>query len=56
MLDNSDDLEVAGAEAFDLHIHYIVKVPNGTAYNTTVLTAEIDKFNHVNRKFTIENY
>ncbi len=54
----SDGLDsfVAGQTSFDLHNHYIVRIPNTLAYNAIVLRSEIDKFNHVNRKFEIQNY
>lgn len=53
---NTTDAYVAGQSSYDLHNHYLVNVPNTLTYNATEMKAEIDRFNNVNRKFTLQNY
>lgn len=53
---DSTDAYVAGQESFDLHAHFKVRVPPNLVYNSIVLTSQLNKFNQVNRKFSITSY
>ena len=56
--EDPDAVFLADSEAYELHNHFIVRVPAVIMndYGTIVLREEVNKFNHVNRKFTIEEY
>lgn len=56
LLGDTDLVYLADSEAYELHNHYIVMIPQGLTYNSIVLEKEIKKFNHVNRKFALEEY